>query len=126
MHTLWELRLKFNSLTNPNLIDEMDAVGQGRPGLGARLEYRAARLGPSMYMPSMLSRPKYPVVPTALDAGSAGHPDWPGIASSFRAYEYASSAFSIRLHGRCALEIDFWLLQSARFASGAWLAPFQR
>jgi hypothetical protein len=72
-------------LTNTNLIDEIDAAGQGHPGLGARLEYRTARLGPSMYMPSMLSRPKYPVEPPALDAGSAGQPDWPGIASSFRA-----------------------------------------
>ena len=35
-------------------------------------------------------------------------------------------ASSIRSHGRCALEIDFWLVQYARFASGAWLAPFQR
>jgi hypothetical protein len=25
--TLWELKIKFNSLTNPNLIDEMDAAG---------------------------------------------------------------------------------------------------
>jgi hypothetical protein len=83
--TLWELKIKFNSLTNEILIDEMDADGQGHPGLGARLRYRTARLGPSMNMPSMLSRPKHPVAPPALDAGSAGHPDWPGIASSFRA-----------------------------------------
>ena len=62
---------KFNSLTNPNLIDEMDAAGQGHPGLAARLKYRTARLGPSMYMSSMLSRPKYPVKPPALDAGVA-------------------------------------------------------
>jgi hypothetical protein len=61
-------------LTNEILIDEMDADGQGHPGLGARLEYRTARLGPSMYMPSMLSRPKHPVEPPALDAGSAGQP----------------------------------------------------
>jgi len=68
------LKIKFNSLTNPNLIDEMDAAGQGHPCPGARLEYRTARLGPSMYMPSMLSRPQHPVAPPALDAGSAGQP----------------------------------------------------
>ena len=63
----------------------IDAAGEGHPGRAARLRYRTARLGPSMYMPGMLSRPKHPVAPPALDAGSAGHPDWPGIASSFRA-----------------------------------------
>jgi hypothetical protein len=49
---LWELKIKFNSLANPNLIAEVDTAGQGRPGLGARLEYRTARLGPSMNMPT--------------------------------------------------------------------------
>ena len=66
----------------------MDAARQGHPGLGARLEYWTARLGPSIYVPSMLSHPKHPVAPpaAALDAGSAGgHPDRPGVASSFRA-----------------------------------------
>jgi len=63
-------------LTNPNLDEKWMPRGQGHPGLGVRLEYRTARLGPSMYMPSMLSRPKFPVAPPALDAGSAGHPDW--------------------------------------------------
>ncbi len=58
--------------------------------------------------------------------GSAGQPDWPGIASSFRVTSSPHPAFSIRSHGRCALEIVLWLVQSARFASGAWLAPFQR
>jgi hypothetical protein len=72
--TLWELKIKFNSLTNPSLITKMDAAGQGHPGLGARLRYRTARLGPSIHMPSMLSHPKYPVEPPALDACSAGHP----------------------------------------------------
>jgi hypothetical protein len=66
---LWKLKIKFNSLTNPNLIEKMDAAGQGHPGIGARPKYRTARLGPSMYMPSMLSRQKYPVAPPALDAG---------------------------------------------------------
>ncbi len=72
---LWELKIKFNSYTNEILIDEMDADGQGHPGLGARLEYRTARLGPSMYMPSMISRPKYSVEPPALDAGVAASPN---------------------------------------------------
>ena len=72
--TLYQLRLYFNSLTNPNLIGKIDAAGQGHPGLAARLRYRTARLGPLMYIPGMLSRQKHPVEPLALDAGSAGQP----------------------------------------------------
>jgi len=76
----------------------MDAAGQGHPGLGARPKYRTARLGPSMYMPSMLSHPKYPVETPALDVGSAGHPDWPGIASSFRASRIRPIQLSRSVH----------------------------
>jgi hypothetical protein len=47
----------------------MDAAGWVR---GANNP--TARLGPSMHMISMLSRPKYPVKPPAFDAGSAGQP----------------------------------------------------
>ena len=71
----------------------MDAAGQGRPGLGARLEYRTARLGPSMYMPSMLSRPKCPVEPPALDAGVAGQPKRQELHLLFARHEYAPSSF---------------------------------
>jgi hypothetical protein len=51
-----------------------------------------------MHMPSMLSRPKHPVAPPALDAGSAGHPDWPGIASSFRASRVRPIQLSRSVH----------------------------
>ena len=56
-------RLEFSALTTggplASLIDEMDTAGQGHchPGLpvgaSARLRYRTARLGPSIYMPSL-------------------------------------------------------------------------
>ena len=84
---------KFSELTNTNLIDEIDAAGQGHPGLGARLEYRTARLGPSMYMPSMLSRPKYPVEPPALDACVAASPIGRELHLLFARHEYAPSSF---------------------------------
>jgi hypothetical protein len=59
---------------------------RGHPGLGARLEYRTARLGPSMYMPSMLSRPKHPVEPPALDVpvAVAASPNGRGVSNSAR------------------------------------------
>ena len=75
------------------LIDEMDAAGQGHPGLGARLEYRTARLGPSMYMPSMLSRPKHPVEPPALDACVAASPIGRELHLLFARHEFAPSSF---------------------------------
>ena len=46
---------------------------RGHRGRAARLKYRAARL--SVYMPSMLSRPRCPVEPPALDADSTGQPN---------------------------------------------------
>ena len=114
-------------MTNPNLIGKIDAAGQGHPGLGARLRYRTARLGPSMYntlyMPSMLSRPKYPVAPPALDAGSAGQPDWPGIASSFRASRVRPIQLSRSVHmvgAHSKLTFGFSSLRGSRAARG-WL-----
>ena len=69
---------------------EMDADGQGHPGRAARLRYRTARLGPSMYMPSMLSRPKYPVEAPALDAGAPALDA--GVAASPNGRNFNNSA----------------------------------
>jgi hypothetical protein len=66
----------------------MDTAGQGHPGLAARLKYRTAlkidSVGPSMYMPSMLSRPRYPVEPPALDACVAASPNGRNFNNSAR------------------------------------------
>jgi hypothetical protein len=105
--TLWELKIKFNSLTNPNLIDEMDAAGQGHPGLAARLNYRTARLGPSMYMPSMLSRPKYPVEPPALDAGVAASPNGRNFNNSARVTRTPHPTSPACSYDMCAFENCF-------------------
>ena len=114
---------EFSELTNEILIDEMDADEHGHSGLGARLEYRTARLGPSMYMPSMLSRPKHPVAPPALDAGSASHPDWPGIASSFRASRVRPIQLSRSVHmvgAHSKLTFGLSNMRGSR-AAGGWL-----
>jgi hypothetical protein len=78
-HCDWELKIKFNSLTNEILIDEMDADGQGHPGLGAPLRYRPGPLdwdrrcicpacfptqsirSPRHHPPSMRARPAIPI-----------------------------------------------------------------
>jgi hypothetical protein len=62
-----------------NLIGEADAVGlgQGYQDSGARLEHRAARLGLSMYMLSMLSRRKCPVEPPAAAPSMRARPASP-------------------------------------------------
>ncbi len=111
---------KFSELTN---LTEIDAAGQGHPGLGARPKYRTARLGPSMYMHSMLSRPTHPVEPPALDAGSASQPDSPGIASSFRASRIRPIQLSRSVHmARAHSKLTFGLssLRGSRAARG-WL-----
>ena len=104
----------------------MDAAGQGHPGLGARLEYRTARLGPSMHMPGMLFRPKYPVEPPALDAGVAASPNGRSLNNSARVTSTPNSTNPACSHGMCAFENCFSRVQSSRFVSGAWLEPFMR
>ena len=98
---------EFSELTNEILIDEMDADEQGHPGLGARLEYRTARLGPSMYMPSMLPRPKYSVEPPALDAGVAASPNGRSLNNSARVTRTPHSTSPACSYDMCAFENCF-------------------
>ena len=115
------------SKTIHEILAEFRWCREGAPGLEWRPGPRPAPLGRPGHIPGVPSRPKHPAQPLALDVGSprAALVAGKGYNSS-HVTRSPHPALSIRSHGRCALEIDLWLVHYARFASGAWLAPFQR
>ena len=97
----------FSELTNPNFRRKWMPRGQGHPGLATRLKYRTARLGPSMHMPSMLSHPKYPVEPPALDACVAASPNGRNFNNFARVTLAPHSTNPACSHDMCAFGLCF-------------------